>query len=117
MTVTFAAVLSRQPPVRRLRGVMAHRSALTDHPQLTEVEIATARRAARAAVADFPEPVGELINRELHGYADAGDRLPARALAPRLVILLESTDPAEPTMPRPRTLPARYRPGSPLHWD
>jgi hypothetical protein len=99
---------------------MAYRSALTDHPQLTEAEIAAARRAARTAVADFPEPVGELINRELHGYANAGDRLPARALAPRLVTLLESTDhrpPAEPATPRPRILPARYRPGSPLHWD
>jgi hypothetical protein len=100
---------------------MADRSTLTEHPQLTEAEITSARRAARTAMADFPEPVGELINRELHGYADAGDRLPAQALAPRLVTLIgaraDHEPAAGPTAPRPRILPARYRPGSPLHWD
>jgi hypothetical protein len=78
-----------------------------------------ALRAARYAVAAYPGPIGELISRELRGYVDAGEQVQVPALAARLILALERSETQHP-LPSIRGgwghLPARYIPGSPLHW-
>jgi hypothetical protein len=77
-----------------------------------------ALRAGRYGALAYPGPVGELINRELRGYVDTGHQLDVPALAPRLIAFLaaQAGEADLPTNPYAH-LPARYRPGSPLHWD
>ncbi|GAA5152779.1 hypothetical protein GCM10023321_21970 [Pseudonocardia eucalypti] len=74
-------------------------------------------RAARYARRAYPGPIGELVERELRAYVETGYLAPADALPARLVTLLTEAQVAEAASAEPEALPARYRPGSPLHWD
>jgi hypothetical protein len=77
-----------------------------------------ALRAASYARATYPGPIGELIDRELRGYVGAGQVLPATALASRLIVQLTTAQARDAqSSATPSRLPARYRPGTPLHWD
>lgn len=78
-----------------------------------------ALRAARYAVAAYPGPIGELINKELRSYVDAGEQVRAPALVARLILALQRSEAQHP-LPPIRSgwwhLPAQYIPGSPMHW-
>jgi hypothetical protein len=89
-------------------------------PGLNRKATDAALRAARYALRAYPGPVGELIDRELRGYVDAGHAVPPAALPARLIAKLRAAQEREPAAANGRNTttwpPARYRPGSPLHW-
>lgn len=100
---------------------------MTEHPspspsddgRLSREAVHAVLGAARHGIRAYPGPVGELIDRELRAYVDTGRQLAVDTLPERLVsLLLEAHEgqPAAGAAPE-RTLPARYRKGSPLHWD
>lgn len=86
--------------------------------QISREVAAEARRAARYALNAYPGPIGELISRELHRFVEAGEQLSALALPPRLIAALRQSEARNPQPPLPNWnhLPARYIPGTPLHW-
>jgi hypothetical protein len=86
----------------------------------------TILRAARFGHQAYSGPIGELIDRELRAYIDTGRQLPPNSIPERLLKLLlalqgavsstaEST-PSTAASPE-QILPARYRKGTPLHWE
>jgi hypothetical protein len=87
---------------------------------LNRESVHTILRAARFAIRAYPGPVGELIERELRAYVDTGRQLPPDARPERLLAILlqalEEERKAATASPR-HTLPARYRKGTPLHWE
>lgn len=83
---------------------------------LSRESVHTILRAARVALRAYPGPIGELIDRELRAYGDTGQQLPPRALPERLLTALRTLENGQSADPE-RTLPARYRPGTPLHWE
>lgn len=96
------------------------RSSPPDAARLSQQAVHTAPRAARYALHSYPGPIGELIDRELRAYIDTGHEAPPTALPERLLTALLATatrQPAITTDPSPPPLPARYRQGTPLHWD
>jgi hypothetical protein len=86
---------------------------------LSTETVHTILRAARFSLQAYPGPIGELIDRELRSYVDTGRQLPAGSIPERLLAnLLQTQEPAPSTVAEPEpTLPARYRKGTPLHWD
>jgi hypothetical protein len=101
---------------------------MTEHPspsqpsdggRLSREAVHAVLHAARQGIRAYPGPVGELIDRELRGYVDTGRQLALDALPERLVSLLVEAQEGQPAagVAPARTLPARYRKGSPLHWD
>jgi hypothetical protein len=80
-----------------------------------------ALRAAAYALHAYPGPIGELIDRELRSYVDSGHAAHPAALPSRLIATLAAAESREPAAAPGRNsaagLPARYRPGSPLHWE
>ena len=89
-------------------------------PVLSQESVYSILRVARSAPHVFPGPVGELIAREMRAYIHAGRQLPPDTLPERLLaVLLPIPEAAQAAaISRPEyALPARYRKGSPLHWD
>ena len=80
-----------------------------------------ALRTARYALRAYSGPIGELIDRELRSYVDSGHAAHPTALPSRLIATLAAAEGREPATAPDRNstagLPARYRPGSPLHWE
>lgn len=100
-----------------------NRPARTSPPgvvRLSGQAVHTALRAARYALSAYPGPIGELIDRELRAYIDSGHELPPTALPERLLTTLIAAAAGQPAMttdPSPPLPPARYKPGTPLHWE
>jgi hypothetical protein len=69
----------------------------------------------------YSGPIGELIDRELRSYVDSGHAVHPAALPSRLIATLAAAEGREPAVAPGRNstagLPARYRPGSALHWE
>jgi hypothetical protein len=85
---------------------------------LTTKAVEEALHAARCARHAYEGPIGDLVSRELRTYAEIGEQLPPSALGPRLVSEMQRQEARQP-LPAPRShahLPARYVPGTPLHW-
>jgi hypothetical protein len=82
-------------------------------------DVHTILRAARVGLQAYPGPIGELIDRELRAYVDTGRQLPADSIPERLLTgLLQTQERAPITVAEvERTLPARYRKGTPLRWE
>jgi hypothetical protein len=89
-------------------------------PLSSEVE-RPALRAARYAAAAYPGPVGELIDREIRAYVDAGGALSPAALGPRLVSAMQRAEIHHPLPPvrseSGHRLAARPVPGSGSRWQ
>jgi hypothetical protein len=88
-------------------------------PRLDLDAVHAALRAARYATQAYSGPIGELISRELHDYVAAGYQLAPAALPPRLIAAIRRAVGSSEAIRAGRShgqLPARYRPGSPLHW-
>ena len=87
---------------------------------LSDQATRAALRAARYAALAYPGPVGELISRELRGYADAGEQLGVTAVARRLVTEMQRVERRHPLPPvrndRGNRRAPRYVPGTPLHF-
>jgi hypothetical protein len=69
-------------------------------------------------MSDTATTLGELIDQELQRYAEAGEELHGPALHTRLIAALREGEARHP-QPSPADwsrLPARYIPGTPLHW-
>lgn len=96
----------------------AHHESIRAAAAAQDLDRATERirlRSARYAAAAFPGPVGELISREIRTYVDAGEQLPAYALAPRLVADMTTWELRNPLPPIPDAAP-RYVPGTAMHF-
>jgi len=104
-----------------MRGPDTRNTVRARSPGLNREATHTALRAARYALRAYPGPVGEIVDRELRGYVDAGHAVPPAALPARLIAMLSAAQGKEPAAANGRNTttwpPARYRPGSPLHWD
>ena len=92
-------------------------AAVEDPPRLDDDDIRTALKVARYARQTYPGPIGELIENSLQRYVEIGYQLDPAGLEPRLVAAVEAAAQAAPSRDGYGHLPARYRPGSPLHWD
>jgi hypothetical protein len=90
-------------------------------PALSRDTTHAALRAASYALHAYPGPVGALIDRELRSYVDSGHAAHPAALPSRLIATLAAAESREPAATPGRNstagLPARYRLGSPLHWE
>jgi hypothetical protein len=91
----------------------------SDERELGTGAVHTILRAARFGLRAYPGPIGELIDRELRAYIDGGSQLPANSVPERLLASLRQTQEREPSTvaETERTLPARYRKGTPLRWE
>ncbi|NMO93531.1 hypothetical protein [Actinomycetospora sp. TBRC 11914] len=79
----------------------------TEGPVLQAHEKARCRAAAAQARRVLPEPVGELIARELDAYADFAHRFDASGLVPRVVLAVLGRPSPPPT---PSALPGSAPP-------
>ncbi|HTF51716.1 MAG TPA: hypothetical protein VK735_30085 [Pseudonocardia sp.] len=104
-----------------MRVSETHDTVPAPSPGLNREATHAALRAVRYALRAYPGPVGELIDRELRGYVDAGHAVPPTALPARLIAKLSAAQGREPAAANGRNTaalpPPRYRPGSPLQWD
>jgi hypothetical protein len=105
-------------PQRPEAGATQPSLAAVENPsRLDDDDIHTALKVARYARQTYPGPIGELIENSLHKYVEIGYQLDPAGLEPRLVAALDGAAQAAPSRHGYGHLPARYRPGSPLHWD
>lgn len=65
------------------------------HARMDRAATHAALRAAHYGARAHPGPVGELIERELHAYVQAGVQLVRPALAPRLIAVLTAAEDGE----------------------
>jgi hypothetical protein len=88
----------------------------SDEAHLSRESVHAVLRAARFGIHAYPGPVGELIDHELRAYVDGRRQLPPDAMPERLLAILLQALKHEATTAS-GTLPARYKKGTPLHWE
>ena len=114
---TTAMNTSAQPPIASPLAPGPTTDA-ADRPPLTAEAMEATLHAAHYAALTYEGPIGEIISRELRGYAESGVQLPPSAMGPRLVAAVQRQEARQPLPPAPSWahLPAQYVPGSPLRW-
>lgn len=88
----------------------------SDQARLSRDSVHAVLRAARFGIHAYPSPVGELIDRELRAYVHGGRQLPPDAMPERLLAILLQ-DRKHGATAADAMLPARYKKGTPLHWE